>query len=259
MSTILKAYGDTLGPLGFPMKDRQARNLDALLKALPREKEYEYRRAVITKAPTELNPGERSDVSWITTATPDCQGHVVLPRGMNDSQFVQNPIVTVNHCYAEPPIGRSLWRKHVKDGELQGIKAKTHYPPRPDDWAAADWPPDRVFALIQSGLLQAKSIGFLPTKLHFPTEAESRRSGWQDVSLIIDEWVLLEYAVGTIPINPDCVVESIHKTQDREASIPFLALDQIEAHVQQCLGACDFNAIARQVIEDRIDLLRGRV
>ena len=28
-----------------------------------------------------------------------------------------------------------MWRKRVKDGPLVGIKAKTHYPPRPDDWA----------------------------------------------------------------------------------------------------------------------------
>lgn len=62
MSDTLKTYGPA-GPLGFPFSDKQARNLDALLKSLPKIKEFEYRRIVLTKAPTDLNPGDRSDVS----------------------------------------------------------------------------------------------------------------------------------------------------------------------------------------------------
>src|SRR5262249_27922347 len=116
MSTLLPGYATTEGPLGFPMPDKQARALDALLKALPRAPEYAYRKAVTARAPTELNPGERSDVSWITTESPDRQGEVVLARGMNDSQFRANPIVTLGHAYWLPPVGRSLWRKRVKDG-----------------------------------------------------------------------------------------------------------------------------------------------
>jgi len=32
---------------------------------------------------------------------------------MDDSQFALNPIVTLNHDYSMPPVGRSLWRKFV--------------------------------------------------------------------------------------------------------------------------------------------------
>jgi hypothetical protein len=46
-----------------------------------------------------------------------------------------------------PPIGKSLWRKEVKDGQLRGIKAKTQYPARPDDWPDDYWGPDEVFSL----------------------------------------------------------------------------------------------------------------
>src|SRR4051812_1080425 len=60
-------YGQAVGPLGFPQTDRAAGALDALLKTLPKSPEFDYRHAVVTKAPTELNPGERSDVSWIST------------------------------------------------------------------------------------------------------------------------------------------------------------------------------------------------
>ena len=61
MPSSLPAYGPTEGPLGFPMLDRQARALDALLKAMPHDDAYRYRKAVIERGPTELSSGERSD------------------------------------------------------------------------------------------------------------------------------------------------------------------------------------------------------
>ena len=67
------------------MLDRQARRLDTLLKALPKSKEHANHKAIIAKAPTELNPGERSDVSWISTESVDRMQEVVIARGMNDS------------------------------------------------------------------------------------------------------------------------------------------------------------------------------
>jgi hypothetical protein len=97
MPTPLPLYGPAPGPLGFPMPDRQARTLDTLLKSLPKSKEYDYRKSVVAKAPTEFNPGERSDVSWISTESPDRVKEVVIAKGMNDSQFQANPIVTLQH------------------------------------------------------------------------------------------------------------------------------------------------------------------
>ncbi len=88
---------------------------------------------------------------------------VVIARGMNDSQFQANPLVTLQHAYNLPPVGKSLWRKRVKDGDSVRIKAKTQYPARPDSWPESDpWPPDRVLSLVQAGLLNGKWIGFLP-------------------------------------------------------------------------------------------------
>src|SRR6516165_12305821 len=106
----------TEGPLGFPMTDRQCFTLAALLKNLPREPQYAYRKMVVEKATSELLPGERTDVSWITSEEPDRANEVVLARGMDDSQFKLNPIVTLQHVYTLPPVGKSLWRKVVKGG-----------------------------------------------------------------------------------------------------------------------------------------------
>src|SRR5947209_18737386 len=166
-------YGSAEGPLGFPMQDRQAFALEAILKALPQDDGYRYRKAVIAKGPSETLSGERSDVSWISTEDPDREGEVVLAKGMNDGQFKLNPIVTMQHAYYLPPVGKSLWRKTVKDGDSRGIKAKTQYPARPADWPEQDnWPADIAFTLIQADLLRGKSIGFLPTRVHIPDTKE---------------------------------------------------------------------------------------
>jgi hypothetical protein len=282
MPPSLPAYGPTEGPLGFPMLDRQARQLDTLLKALPKSKEHAYRKAVTAKAPTELNPGERSDVSWITTESVDRTQEVVVARGMNDSQFATNPLVTLQHAYSLPPVGRSLWRKRVKDGDLVGIKAKTQYPAKPDSWAEGDpWPPDKVLALVQAGLLNGKSIGFLPLKVHFADEKESKKHGWPPEILVIDEWLLLEYAVCFLPANQDALVESVSKAgldlpadflqamgldpslivpkPTPPAAVPFTPLAEVEKAVQQRLAAIDVEALVRKTVQEVYDRSRGRI
>src|SRR5437588_8529373 len=256
----------TEGPLGFPMPDRAARAVDAVLRTLPKTKDYEYRKAVVSRPPTELNPGERSDVSWISAESVDRTGEVVRARGMNDSQFQANPVVTLGHAYFLPPVGRSLWRRRVKDGDLVGIKAKTQYPARPDSWPMDDpWPPDKVFALVQAGMLNGKSIGFLPTKVHIPDDREVRDNGWQNVGLVIDEWLLLEYACVFLPANQDALVEAVSKggvdlpsdlldvvgleqRQPSSRSIAFTPWEEIEQAIARRLESLDFMALTEQAI-----------
>ena len=45
-------------------------------------------------------------MSWISTEDVDRSNEVVLARGMNDSQFKLNPIVTMQHAYWLPPVGK---------------------------------------------------------------------------------------------------------------------------------------------------------
>jgi hypothetical protein len=273
---LTQHYGTATGPLGFPLLDRQAFALDTVLKALPKESAYQYRKALITRGPTEVSPGERSDVSWISTEDPDRVSDVVLARGMNDSQFKLNPIVTLQHCYSLPPVGKSIWRKRIKDGELAGIKAKTQYPKRPDSWKDTDWPPDTTFSLIQAGLLMGKSIGFLPTKAHAPTDDEIKKNAeLQGVRRIIDEWLLLEYACVYIPCQQNAVVEAVSKGVKIPDDIlelfkipkawtelpvmPFTTESEVLKSIDRQINAIDFHRLARQTVEDGIDRARGRV
>ncbi len=272
-------YGTATGPLGFPMPDRQARLLDQLLKALPREKAFEYRHAVLSKAPTELNPGERSDVSWISAEVVDRQGEVVRARGMNNSQFTANPVVTLGHAYYLPPVGKSLWQKVTRDGDLRGVKAKTQYPARPASWPEGDpWPPDKVLALVQAGMLQGKSIGFLPLKVHAPSDKEITDNGWSGCSLVIDEWLLLEYACVFLPANQSALVEAVSKGSleplppdllramgltdalfkqppPADPVLSFTPLDEVTRAVERRIAALDLS----HLVAGAIDRLRGRV
>jgi hypothetical protein len=266
-------YGDAEGPLGFPMPDRAAQALDRVLKDLPKDDAFAYRKVVVPKAPTELMPGERSDVSWISTEDPDRQSEVVLARGMNDAHFQLNPLVTLNHAYWLPPVGRSLWRKVARDGDRKGVKAKTQYPARPEAWpAGADWPPDTAFTLVQAGLLRGKSIGFLPVKVHAPTEKEVARPGWEGVRLVIDEWILLEYACVFLPAQPHALVEQVSKAaampeEFRKAlgvelvpeAVPFTPLAEIEKAMERRWRQIDVGALVRGAASGACDRLRGRV
>jgi hypothetical protein len=279
--TLKSFYGSAEGPLGFPMQDRQAQALDAILKALPREPAYAYRKAIVAKGPSETLMGERSDVSWITTEDPDRQGEVVLARGMNDSQFRLNPIVTMQHAYHMPPVGKSLWRKMTRDGDTRGVKAKTQYPVKPDDWQGT-WPADVAFSLVQADLLRGKSIGFLPTKLHAPEQKEIDKNGWTKVDLVIDEWLLLEYACTFLPAQQNAVVEAVSKgtvplpeefikameidpaiflapRNSLQEVIPFTALAEVERAVEHRLKPLSDPSFVKHYVQKQIDVARGRI
>jgi hypothetical protein len=259
--SFLPDYGSCAGPFGFPLPDPAARALDRLLQKQPRGPEYVYRRLVAAAAPPELTPGERAEVSWISTESIDRLGTVILSAGMDDSQFALNPLVTLAHDYRVPPVGRSLWRRRSRDGTAAGVRAKTRYPERPPAWPASDpWPPDRAFALIQAGLLQGKSIGFLPLRSHVPTTQEAERNGWGDrVALVIDEWLLLEYACVFLPANQDALVEAVARGALGLPPVAFTAMDEVERHIGRAVAALDLPAVIEMQLKEIWRRRTGRV
>jgi hypothetical protein len=276
---FLKVYGDTLGPLDIPMRDAQAFALEAKLKALPAEDRVAHK-AVVTAAVSELAPGERADVSWITTEAVDRQKDVLVARGMDESHFALNPLVTLNHNYWLPPVGRSLWRKRTQDGPTPGVKAKTLYPPRPANWPAdQEWAPDSAFALVQAGLMNGKSVGYLAVKSHAPTAEEiKRRPELAQVRRVVDEWVLLEYCCCWLPVNPEAVTEVVAKAVApgfAKAVAPGFAKAiglpapapgrreptpaELRSALHTALAAVDLAAVAAKAVQDGLATWRGRV
>src|SRR6185369_12025561 len=150
---------------------------------------------------TTLEIGERADVSWISTEAVDRHGEIVRAAGCDASHFLANPLVALNHCYEAPPVGRCQWlRPHeatplaASQGLRKGLIGKTLYPPAPETWPAGkSWEPDECLALIQAGLLNAKSIGFIPLSRRTPTEKEIESDPkLEKVSRIVEKWLLLE-------------------------------------------------------------------
>jgi hypothetical protein len=266
---------DCEGPLGFPMKDKQATQLESLLKDLPRDELFAPGRLVVEKATTELLEGERADVSWISTEDVDRYKDIVISSGMNDDHYKLNPIVTLGHSYWSPPAGRSLWRKRVKDGSTVGIKAKTVYPTRPESLPAdCVWTPDEVFPLVQAGLLNGKSIGFIPTRARYPTDKEAA----QGIRRVVEEWLLIEYACCYLPCNQTSIVEAVSKglvipslvqkalgidlKEVPPASplvVPFTSLGEVEAYVRRHLQEIDFDQLANNLWNLGYAKARGKI
>jgi hypothetical protein len=122
-------------------------------------------------------------------------------------------------------VGRSLWRKKIKDGARRGVKAKTIYPTKPDDGTDA-WAPDSAWGLVKASLMVGKSIGFLTVKSRAPTEEEiQRKPEWAGVRRIVEEWILLEYACCWLPMNPEALVEAVSKSQQSADALKFVGAE----------------------------------
>ena len=190
---------------GFQLPEAIARKIDELSRGLPRD--FSYRRLARKSDEFTLDPGERTDVSFITTDSLDRDGEVVLPAGGDWSAY--NRVVTFAHRYDQLPVGSNWWIRPKGNGLI----AKTHYPERPRDWAAAPWLPSAVLHLMQQPVptCTGKSIGFLPLNVRGPTPDELSKRPELRGAKVIDRWVGVEYAVVPVPCNPDAEMQAVAK------------------------------------------------
>ncbi len=202
------------GPWGVPMAEEVARSLEIRRRAVPAEFRDELLRVPL--CPAAKGSGDREEDSWISTDTVDRQGDVVLPAGMDDRAFSLNPVVTWQHAYDQPAVGRSVWRRLARRGAGQGIVARTRYPPAPPGWPPCQpWLPDTAWSLITRGLLAGKSIGFVALRARSPTREELRaRPDWAGARRVITDWLLVEYACVTLPANPETLLAESSTVED---------------------------------------------
>ena len=125
-----------------------------------------------------------------------------------------------------------------------------------------------------------------------PGESERQTNGWKDVDLVIDEWILLEYACTFLPAQQNAMVEAVSKSSiqlpeefiqaleldpllfqshggdeaTRRADAPTLAgiarftpLDEIEKALLRHVNSIDLHALAKQTAQQVLDKARGRV
>lgn len=189
--------------VGIRTLESTARKIDQLLKTLPKECQTLRRRAIA--ATPEFSEGERADIAYVSTKTVDRDNESVNPAGLLLEEYRLNPIVLFNHDSSKP-IGKALWIK----SDSQGVKAKTCYANRPDNYAG-EWLPDMVYELVKQGVLVGKSIGFLATLIREPSKEEKGMQEYQNCNCIIEEALLLEYSAVSVPCNPTALVEATAK------------------------------------------------
>ena len=209
-----KIYGDTEGPLGLPMRDEVASEVEGILKALPEEcremvADGPVRVAKAAQSVIDLEP--RTEVSFVTLDTIDRDMEVMMPKGMDWSQWRKNPAVTLMHQYDELPVGRGLWAKKAEKNGHKGYLAKTQYIDKPADWEG-NWDVDAVWHYVKEGYLPGRSIGFIPLEVRAPSEAEIKvRPELASVRRMIAKSLILEYAICTVQSNPDALLEAAGK------------------------------------------------
>ena len=295
---IIDRYGGCEGPLGFPMKDAVAKQLEGILAGL----DGDCRSFVdahggicrVAKAPEtmELRPAAREEVSLITTKALDLDNEVLLAAGLDWSYFEANgKNVTWAHNYTMLPVGQGMWFKTGTGPRgLPGVLGATRYAKRPASLPEGQaWFPDVVCHYIfELGQLKGKSIGFVPTAIRKPTKADVEgRPELADCSWIIARAVPLEWAVCVVQCQPEAIRYDVEKARALGIDTPAVMLKsfgldaappapRVEAaatavaaaepiwtrkEIRSALERAGREALAElpATMKDALDLLRGRV
>jgi HK97 family phage prohead protease len=143
----------------------------------------------ITAGQIKFAPGFRQVVATITTEVADRSGDIVRASGCDYSGFLASKAILWNHD-ASMPIAKCLSIR-VGTGMIESI---AQFPPPGDSDKA-----DEIYNLIHAGVINATSIGFLPTK------TEPIKNGPRGALEII-KWTLLEWSFVSVPANDQALI-----------------------------------------------------
>lgn len=156
----------------------------------------------------KAEPGERAVVARISTADVDRDGDVVLPNGLDHSDYDKNPVVLLQHDSGSLPIGTASEIRPTANA----VMAKVTFAERPAAHPTGlEWLPDTVLALFQQKVLRAFSIGFTIKSARAPTNKDLSRFG-DDVRRVIEGWAMHEFSVVAIPANQNALAVSVSKS-----------------------------------------------
>jgi hypothetical protein len=192
---------------GLMVPEPLARHIDELSKGLPSD--FTFRRvakAISDPRFGQLEDGSRTDISTVTTDDIDRDNEIILPGGIDLSDFRKSPTVFYAHDYTKP-IGKALWIKAVGNG----LDACTKYAKKPDGWQGP-WLPDAVLSMMQEGIGCGKSIGLIPLSIRPVTRADlQQRPDWRGAKQIVDKSVMLEFSAAPLPVNQLALATAVSK------------------------------------------------
>lgn len=154
----------------------------------------------------QFAPTARGFTATITTATLDRDGEVVIPQGMDSTEFEANPVLFWNHDYNQP-VGKCLGLKRAADG----IVGDFVFAERPKGYEG-EYFPEFVASLVGQGIVRGVSIGYMPAEggTRRATPEDRKRFG-DTVQTVFSKWKLLEVSVAPLQANPDALVTAISK------------------------------------------------
>lgn len=134
----------------------------------------------------------------ISTERVSLDDGVLLADGMKSVDYMQNPIVLLNHDYGAP-IGKTVRLERNADG----WEADVQFPP-----TGVNADADRTFDFYSWMGHGAASVGFLVTARSAPTEEEKTKYGFKNQwAWIGREWKLLEWSIVAVPADPGATMK----------------------------------------------------
>jgi HK97 family phage prohead protease len=154
----------------------------------------------------ELRGTAKGFTAVITAETLDRDGEVLIPQGMNSTEFDRNPTLFWNHDYAQP-VGRCNGLKR-KESTIVGDFT---FAQRPDGYQG-EFFPEVAAALVGQGIVNAVSVGYVPEDggVRKAIDADRRKYG-DRVHTVYSRWKLLEVSLAPLQANPDALITAVKK------------------------------------------------
>lgn len=151
----------------------------------------------IYKSPASWNADERSAKFVMTAQIVDRYGDIVVTKGADTTEFMNNPVGLWAHDMREFPIG--MWSDiTIVNGSPKRMEGKITLGP---EMMTEDC--DCVAKLLEAGMVRACSIGFMPKAWESIKDEKDRTVGYQ-----FNEWELLECSICSVPANPAAIVKA---------------------------------------------------
>ena len=169
------------------------------------------RKIKTSKLSADFDFGEKDDHAFrarISTNALDRDREVMLPQGMDASEFDKSGAIFWNHDY-DKPIGFPTDMKQGENHIIGGAK----FMKRPENFKG-EFFPDFVRAFVQ----QAKELGRgIGVSVGFEVISSRRPSGkdknvyGQDLLEVIDRWKLLEWSIAPVQANQEAMTLALQK------------------------------------------------
>lgn len=174
----------------------------------------------------------------ITKSVLDRDGEVLLPGGMDASEFDVSGAVFWNHNYDSPVA--------VSVGKLQGnaneVIAKARFIERVEGDNSTflpDYARAFVTAMAKAGRSAGVSVGFVGLDYRNPTKKDREDFG-ESVTRVYTRWKLLEWSIAPVQANQDAYVTAMGKSLD---PVVCKSLFGVEPEIVPALPAPDLSGV----------------